>query len=171
MQVPPPAPTHVHVSLVIEAGNVSVTFAPGASLGPALLAVIVYVVDPPAVTVVTPSSLVIARSASGTNVSVSDAVLLACALSTTVPGAVIVAVLVMEPVALDAIDALTVNVAVPVFNSDTSVEIGPVPLGVPHAEPALGVHVQLVNVMPGGGLSVTVAPATSLGPELLVTIV
>ena len=40
------------------AGNVSATVAPVASLGPALLAVIVYVTEPPAVTVVTPSVLV-----------------------------------------------------------------------------------------------------------------
>src|SRR6187551_20968 len=62
VQVPPPAPTQVHVA-VSAAGNVSATVAPVALLGPALLAVIVYVTDPPAVAVVTPSVLVIARSA------------------------------------------------------------------------------------------------------------
>ncbi len=40
-QVPPPAPTQVHVAPRIAAGNVSVTVAPIASLGPALLATIV----------------------------------------------------------------------------------------------------------------------------------
>jgi hypothetical protein len=40
VQVPPPAPTHVQVQ-VIEAGNVSVTVAPVALLGPELEAVIV----------------------------------------------------------------------------------------------------------------------------------
>ena len=48
VHVPPPAPTHVHVP-VREAGNVSATVAPGALLGPALLAVIVYVTLPPGV--------------------------------------------------------------------------------------------------------------------------
>src|SRR3954465_11383411 len=38
VQVPPPAPTHVHVQ-VSEAGKVSATEEPGALLGPALLAV------------------------------------------------------------------------------------------------------------------------------------
>src|SRR4051812_20251775 len=62
VHVPPPAPTHVHVA-VSDAGNVSATVAPVAVLGPAFDAVIVYVVDPPGVAVVTPSVLVIDRSA------------------------------------------------------------------------------------------------------------
>ena len=62
VHVPPPAPTQVHVA-VSDAGNVSATVAPTALSGPALLAVIVYVTDPPAVTVVTPSVFVIDRSA------------------------------------------------------------------------------------------------------------
>src|SRR5262245_27281273 len=61
VHVPPPAPTQVHVA-VSAAGNASPTVAPPASLGPALLAVIVYVTDPPAVALVMPSVLVIARS-------------------------------------------------------------------------------------------------------------
>ena len=61
VQVPPPAPTHVHVA-VRTAGNVSATVAPEAS-GPAFSAVIVYVVLPPGVTDVTPSVFVIAKSA------------------------------------------------------------------------------------------------------------
>src|SRR5262245_16151205 len=63
VQVPPPAPTQVHVTSVSAVGNVSATVAPAAGSGPALLAVIVYVTDEPAVAVVTPSVLVIARSA------------------------------------------------------------------------------------------------------------
>ena len=63
VQVPPPAPTHVHVAEVTVAGNVSVTVAPGAFDGPAFDAVIVYVVLPPAVTDVTPSVFVIPKSA------------------------------------------------------------------------------------------------------------
>ena len=62
VQVPPPAPTQVQVQ-VSAAGKVSATVAPVAVLGPALLAVMVYVTEPPAVAVATPSVLVIARSA------------------------------------------------------------------------------------------------------------
>src|SRR5215467_84536 len=47
VQVPPPAPTQVHVQVRL-AGNVSATVEPDAALGPALLAVIVYVTLPPA---------------------------------------------------------------------------------------------------------------------------
>src|SRR5438876_636288 len=39
--VPPPAPTHVQFANMIAAGNVSVTFEPGALLGPAFEATIV----------------------------------------------------------------------------------------------------------------------------------
>src|SRR5438132_1441816 len=64
VQVPPPAPTQVQVAVRL-AGNVSATVAPGALEGPALLAVIVYVTEPPGVAVVTPSVFVMARSATG----------------------------------------------------------------------------------------------------------
>jgi hypothetical protein len=73
VHVPPPAPTHVQVAEVIEAGNVSETVEPGALLRPALEAVIVYVTEPPGTAVVTPSVFVIARSACGVRVSVSVA--------------------------------------------------------------------------------------------------
>jgi hypothetical protein len=77
-------------------------------LGPALEAVIVYVVEPPAVTVVTPSALVIARFAFGVSVSVSVAELLPGLGSLTPPGAVTVAVLLREPVASDEMVQLDV---------------------------------------------------------------
>lgn len=64
VQVPPPAPTHVQVQ-VSMAGNVSATVAPVTLLGPAFEAVIVYITEPPGVAVLTPSVLVIARSADG----------------------------------------------------------------------------------------------------------
>ena len=41
VQVPPPAPTQVHVTPEIDAGNVSATVAPVTPLGPAFDAVIV----------------------------------------------------------------------------------------------------------------------------------
>ena len=75
------------------------TVAPIASLGPALLAMIVYVVLPPAVTAVTPSVLVMPRSARALMVSVSVAKLLPGVGSPTPAGGVIVAVLLSEPVA------------------------------------------------------------------------
>jgi hypothetical protein len=60
--VPPPVPAHVQLA-VRDAGNVSVTVAAGALLGPGLLATIVYVTLPPGVADVTPSDFVIPRFA------------------------------------------------------------------------------------------------------------
>ncbi len=105
---PPPAPMHVHVAPRKAAGNASATVAPVAVLGPALLATIVYVTPDPGVTDATPSVLVIARSAIGVSVSVSVAVLLAELGSTTVAGAVMVAVFEIDPLAPGAIAAVTV---------------------------------------------------------------
>ena len=104
VQVPPPAPTHVHVQVSV-AGNVSATVAPVALLGPELLAVMVYVTDPPGVATTTPSVFVMARSALAARVSVSVAELLAVLMS---PAAVTVAVLTKVPVAVGLIRALTV---------------------------------------------------------------
>src|SRR3954469_12829168 len=112
VQVPPLAPRQVQVA-VSEAGNVSATVAPVTALGPALLAVIVYVVVPPAVTVVTPSVFVIDRSAVGLSVSVSVAELFALFGSVTPAGGVTVAVLLNVPVALALMLALTMNVTLP----------------------------------------------------------
>src|SRR5919198_556637 len=97
VQVPPP--THVHVP-VSTAGNASATVAAGASDGPALEAVTVYSVPAPGVTELTPSVLVIARSAAGLNVSLSVAELLPGIGSVTPPGAVTVAVLDKVPLGL-----------------------------------------------------------------------
>ena len=73
LHVPPPAPTHVQVSLVNAAANESATVAPITALGPALLATIVYVTEPPGVADVTPSVFVMERSALAASVSVSVA--------------------------------------------------------------------------------------------------
>jgi len=107
VQVPPPVPTQVQLQVKI-AGKVSVTVAPLALLGPALLAVIVYVTDPPGVALVTPSVTVIARSALALSVSVSVAELLPGVGSVTPAGAAIVAVLLKAPVALAEIVQLAV---------------------------------------------------------------
>src|SRR5213075_1185483 len=98
VQVPPPAPTHVQVAVRL-AGKVSATVAPTAFDGPTLLAVMVYVTEPPAVAVVTPSVLVIDRSADLVIVSLSVAELLPGVGSVTPAGAVTVAVLDRVPVA------------------------------------------------------------------------
>src|SRR6185295_7198944 len=107
VHVPPPAPAHVHVA-VSDAGSVSATVAPTAFEGPALLAMIVYVTEPPGTAVVTPSVLVIPRFAWGVSVSVSVAELFPGAGSVTPPGAATVAVLESVPVA----DAEIVQLAV-----------------------------------------------------------
>src|SRR4029453_8599197 len=54
VHVPPPAPGQVQLQVRL-AGNVSATVAPVALLGPAFDAVIVYVTEPPAAALVTPS--------------------------------------------------------------------------------------------------------------------
>src|SRR6187455_154998 len=92
VQVPPPAPTQVQAQ-VRSAGKVSATVEPVALLGPAFEAVVVYVVGPPAVTEITPSVLVTARSACPARVSESVAELLPGVGSVTPPGAATVAVL------------------------------------------------------------------------------
>ena len=61
-QVPPPAPTQVQVQVRL-AGKVSATVTPVTGSGPALLAVIVYVVLPPGMLVVVPLVLLIDKSA------------------------------------------------------------------------------------------------------------
>ena len=105
VQVPPPAPTQVQVQVRL-AGKVSATVAPGALLGPAFDEVMVYVTLPPGVAVVTPSVLVMDRSALAASVSVSVAELLAGLLS--VIGEVTVAVLLRVPVAAAEIAQLAV---------------------------------------------------------------
>ena len=107
VHVPPPAPRHVHEQLS-DAGNVSATVAPGALLGPTFDAVIVYVTEPPAVAVVTPSVLVMPRLALAESVSESVAELLPGVGSVTPAGGVTVAVLLRVPVAAAEIVQLAV---------------------------------------------------------------
>src|SRR5438874_2614511 len=108
VQLLPADAAHVQLALLMPAGSVSVTVAPVTALGPALLTTIVYVTVPPGVAVVTPSVLVMLRSASGARVSVSVAELLAGVGSVTPAGAVTVAVLDTVPVAVDEILAVIV---------------------------------------------------------------
>src|SRR6476661_6076128 len=62
VQVPPPVPAQVHVQ-VRAAGKVSATVAPVAGVAVGFDAVMVYTTDEPGTAVVTPSLLVIDRSA------------------------------------------------------------------------------------------------------------
>src|SRR5438105_4056066 len=105
------------VVLVVEhvrpAGNVSATVEPGALLGPAFEATIVYVTVPPGTAVVTPSVFVMARLACGVRVSVSVAELLLAFGS--VKGPVPLAALASDPVA----DALIVQTDVYVTEDPT----------------------------------------------------
>jgi hypothetical protein len=167
-QVPPPAPAHVHVA-VKDAGNVSATVAPVTLLGPALLAVIVYVTLPPGVAVVTPSVFVIERSAFPTSVSVSVAELFPGVGSVTPPGTATVAVFTRLPVAAALIVALTVYVTLPPTGRLTVLLMLPLPLA-GHVPPPAPAHVH-VAVKDAGNVSATVAPVTLLGPALLATIV
>ena len=107
VQVPPPAPTQV-VEQVSEAGKVSATVEPGALLGPAFDAVMVYVTEPPGVAVVTPSVFVIPRFALGDSVSLSVAELLPGTGSVMPPAVATVAVFDRVPVALAEIVQLDV---------------------------------------------------------------
>src|SRR5258708_6193144 len=108
VQVPPPAPTHVQLSLVMAGGKLSATVAPITALGPALEAGMVYVTLPPGVAAVTPAVLVMLKSAFGLRVSVSVEVVLPVVGSVTPLGGVRVAVWGSVPVALGEMVAETV---------------------------------------------------------------
>lgn len=168
VQVPPPAPTQVQVQVSL-AGNVSATVAPVALLGPALDAAIVYVTDPPAVAVVTPSVFVIERSADAPSVSVSVAELLPGVGSVTPPGAVTVAVLLSVPLAAAEMVQLAVYVVLPPAGRLIASLILPLPDAVQVPPPApVQVHVQVSDA---GNVSATVDPGALLGPAFDAVIV
>src|SRR5438105_6088343 len=103
----PVLPAAVNVTLLNDPGvNVSVTVAPVTALGPLLLTTMVYVRVPPGATVVTPSFLLMLRSACGVRCVVTGELLLA-PLSSALVG-VSVAVLFSVPVAVGEIVPLTV---------------------------------------------------------------
>src|SRR5262245_63214669 len=99
VQAEPGPAAHVHEQPVSAGGTLSSTFAPVASLGTALVTEIAYVSASPGRADVTPSLLLTARSADWVSVSVSVALLLP---GTGSSGAVTVAVLLIDPVAPDA---------------------------------------------------------------------
>ncbi len=86
-------------------------------------------------------------------------------------GAVIVAVLLREPVASGAIVAVTTNETVPPAATSTSSAMLPVPLALPHAEPAVAVHDQVTPVNVAGMVSLTATPDAADGPPLVTSIV
>src|SRR5436305_1888161 len=98
VQVPPPAPVQVQVQ-ISEAGKVSATVAPVALLGPALLAFPARRSADLGVAVVTPSVLVMARSALAASVSLSVAELLPGVGGRAHAGAVATAAFLMLPFA------------------------------------------------------------------------
>jgi len=169
-QVPPPAAVQVHVGEVMAAGIVSATVAAVTVDGPAFDATIVYVTDVPGTLEVTPSVLVIDRSAVGTNVSVSVAVLLAGVGSVVPPGRATLAVLASVPVAVAEMMPVSANVAVPPASNETVALIAPEP-DAGHDDPADAAHVHVAPVIVAGTVSVTVPPVTTDGPELEATIV
>ncbi len=119
-------------------------------------------------TVVTPSVLVIDRSAVGVMTVLLSVALLLPAGSFTPTGAVMVAVLVSVPVPVTV--AVTVKVAVPPLSRSTLALMSPAPLA-GQAEPPLALQVQVAPVSCAGSTSVTVAAVTALGPLLVATIV
>ena len=120
---------------------------------------------------VTPSVLVIERSAVGVIASLSVALSLARLESVVPAGAVTLAVLVRVPVALEERVPVAVNVAVPPTARFTVVAMLPLPLAAAQLEPAEAVQVQAIPVRLAGKVSTTDAPVTGLGPAFETVIV
>ena len=124
----------------------------------------------PGTSVTAPSVFVIVRSAVGTNVSVSVAVLFAGVGSVDPPGSEIVAVLAREPVALAEMLPVTVNVAVPLVSRVTEALMEPEP-DAGQDEPAEAAQVHVTPESEAGIVSATVAAVIVEGPALVATIV
>jgi len=161
---------HVQVGAVTVAGIVSATVAAVTADGPEFVATMVYVTGVPGTSDVAPSVLVIDKSAVGTSVSVSVAVLLPGVGSVVPPGRATLAVFANDPVAPAEIVPVSVNVAVPLDSNVTVALIDPEPAAV-HDEPGDAAHVHVTAESVPGVVSVTVAPVTTDGPELEATIV
>jgi hypothetical protein len=114
--------------------------------------------------------LVIDRSAVGVRVSVSVAELFPAVGSVMPAATVAVAVFANEPVAVEAIVAVSVNVAVPLGNRSTVVLMLPLP-DAGQDEPAEAVHVHVEPESVPGNVSVMVVPIAADGPALETTIV
>ena len=152
---------------VTVAGKVSTMLALMTELGPALLIVMVYRTKPPAATTVTPSFFVIDKLATPRIVSVSVALLLVGFGSLTVAGAATVAVLINAPLALFDTLLIVVNVTTPPTAKLTIRLMLPKPPAPLQLDPGDGVHPQTLIPSAAGKMSVTCAPVTGAGPELL----
>ncbi len=91
--------------------------------------------------------------------------------SVTPPGTVTVTVLFCAPVVPGGTVPVTVKVAVPPTSRVTAAVSPDGPPLVGQLEPADAVHVQVKLLNAAGSGSLTVAPATTLGPRFVATIV
>src|SRR5262245_36342332 len=163
LHVPPPAPMHVQVAPESAAASVSITVAPTALLGPALVTVIVYVTVEPGTTAVTPSVLAIPRSVTGAVIAV---VAIAVLLPTAGSGVD----------ALDTVVVLTIgsDVVEPGGTAKVAVMVsGAVPAAIvpsAHGNPPLHGPVAETKVRPAGVESVRVTLNASDGPTLVTVI-
>src|SRR5258706_415498 len=174
---PPVAPRHTAAVLLRPAAIGSVTIEPLPDDGPALETTTVYVVVPLALTVVTPSVLVIDRSASGCTLSVSLAVLLPGVGSLVPAGGATVTVLVTVPlVAVTFAEMAKVTVPptgnvgmiTPVDSSSATVTFA----GAGHtAPPVAPMHAAPVLLNPAATGSLTTEPSPGEGPALVTTTV
>src|SRR5262249_33242622 len=108
LPVAPPVTVLEYDTLVMAAGKLSVTVAPGTALGPLFRTTMTYAVFWPGAAVGGLSVTGTARAAGGVRVSVSVAELFPELGSNTVPGAVTVAMAATVPVAVGLIVAVTV---------------------------------------------------------------
>ena len=111
------------------------------------------------------------RSAAGVSGTEVVALLFVASPSMTPGGTATVTVFTSVPVAPAAMAAPTVKVAVSPACSVTVVAMLPLPAAAAHDDPASATQVQEGATSTAGNRSVTVTPATSLGPWFVTTIV
>src|SRR4029079_6854745 len=141
---------HVHEAAVNPAGKSSETGAALTADGPALEATMVYVTTSPGWALASPSVLVIDRSASGFNVSRSDAVSLPGNGSVTSLGGAMATWLASTPVADGDTGPVTVKVAVPFTDRSMLARRSPVPLAGQVPPVLVHVHVPDSNAAGNG---------------------
>ena len=169
-QLEPAEAVHVQIAPTRAAGSGSLTEALVMVDGPAFVTTIVYVSASPAAIEVSPSVLVMIKSAVGVTDVVSVAVLLPDAVSVTPAGASIVAVLAITPAAEATTVAVTTIVAVPPGFNDTVVLIALPAPEAGHVEPTDAEHVQETPPSEAGAVSVNGASGAADGPRFDTTI-
>src|SRR5262245_26992429 len=85
--------------------------------------------------------------------------------------ALTLAVFATMPVASGSTVTVAMNVAVPSNGRSTVVAMAPVPLDAPQLPPGVVVHNHVTPASDDGNVSLTAAPATSLGPALCTVMV